>query len=411
MKKYIYLTLILFFLINLNSVGAVSGTCSYHGGVDCSAGSDWDGSAICSDGWRDSSEIYSSVFICKKTLMTPCTSEENAALKIKYGTKEEELALQQIYKEIMEISSSQIVKHDPTSLLGVQERKKLLDDTERTLELSSQSNILTNKINYKREQIENECNILGAKRLQEEQRDFYKEINNDIYNDNCHSQYGYYSFYDTGYKKCFCNEGYTFINGKCDNPEEMCHEKIGINSRASKSYISSLNSYQYDCVCDNGYIQNNFGICDPTPKDVVTISNKAKEWAENRYFTATCESATTLTMEEKTECNNYRLNKDRYNWEIYDLPIGDNTKTMQETIATTTEIKAIIQELKQQKIEITTPKKIIINKQTSTTLISATSSNKVAMATTTKMEAKKTKQVRETLTKHFLNFLKNIFNF
>lgn len=47
---------------------AVEGTCSWHGGVDCSAGSDWDGSAICNDGWKDSSENYYSNTKCQDTL-------------------------------------------------------------------------------------------------------------------------------------------------------------------------------------------------------------------------------------------------------------------------------------------------------------------------------------------------------
>jgi len=40
-------------------VRAVSGACSWHGGVNCSVGSDSDGSIICSDGWRGSSVSYS----------------------------------------------------------------------------------------------------------------------------------------------------------------------------------------------------------------------------------------------------------------------------------------------------------------------------------------------------------------
>lgn len=35
-----------------------SGACSGHGGVNCSAGPDSDGSVICSDGWRGSSVAY-----------------------------------------------------------------------------------------------------------------------------------------------------------------------------------------------------------------------------------------------------------------------------------------------------------------------------------------------------------------
>ncbi len=44
---------------------ATSGACSYHGGVSCASGPDWDGSVICSDGWRDSSVSYSSMAMCR----------------------------------------------------------------------------------------------------------------------------------------------------------------------------------------------------------------------------------------------------------------------------------------------------------------------------------------------------------
>lgn len=37
---------------------ASSGACSGHGGVNCAAGPDSDGSVICNDGWRDSSVQY-----------------------------------------------------------------------------------------------------------------------------------------------------------------------------------------------------------------------------------------------------------------------------------------------------------------------------------------------------------------
>ena len=43
---------------------ATSGTCSYHGGVDCSAGEDTDGSVICNDGWTESSVLYSDMSSC-----------------------------------------------------------------------------------------------------------------------------------------------------------------------------------------------------------------------------------------------------------------------------------------------------------------------------------------------------------
>ena len=67
MQRYIFYISFLFcfsFFFNLEA-NATSGACSYHDGVDSSAGPDWDGSVICSDGWRDSSVLYSEMKMCK----------------------------------------------------------------------------------------------------------------------------------------------------------------------------------------------------------------------------------------------------------------------------------------------------------------------------------------------------------
>lgn len=68
MKKlvlYIPVGIISFFFM-ASMAFAVSGACSSHGGVDCNAGEDWDGSVICNDGWRDSSVLYDSMAKCNK---------------------------------------------------------------------------------------------------------------------------------------------------------------------------------------------------------------------------------------------------------------------------------------------------------------------------------------------------------
>jgi hypothetical protein len=52
---------------------AASGACSGHGGVDCSAGQDSDGSVICYDGWENSSVQYSSMVMCMGSV-TPSTT-------------------------------------------------------------------------------------------------------------------------------------------------------------------------------------------------------------------------------------------------------------------------------------------------------------------------------------------------
>lgn len=63
MKKLLSLTLVSFLALPA-FVFAASGACSGHGGVNCSAGSDSDGSVICMDGWRNSSVSYASMVKC-----------------------------------------------------------------------------------------------------------------------------------------------------------------------------------------------------------------------------------------------------------------------------------------------------------------------------------------------------------
>lgn len=64
------------FTTNVTSAHATSGACSWHNGVNCSAGPDWDGSEICNDGWRDSSVLYSNTIMCQHYNQTPQTHEE-----------------------------------------------------------------------------------------------------------------------------------------------------------------------------------------------------------------------------------------------------------------------------------------------------------------------------------------------
>ena len=66
-SRVILLTLSLSFSVLtgfVNHAFATSGACSGHSGVNCSAGSDWDGSVICYDGWTGSSVSYSSMVMC-----------------------------------------------------------------------------------------------------------------------------------------------------------------------------------------------------------------------------------------------------------------------------------------------------------------------------------------------------------
>jgi hypothetical protein len=63
MKKIILCLVVM--ILGSSQAYARSGACSGHGGVNCAAGSDYDGSVICSDGWRNSSVSYSSMVKCQ----------------------------------------------------------------------------------------------------------------------------------------------------------------------------------------------------------------------------------------------------------------------------------------------------------------------------------------------------------
>jgi hypothetical protein len=70
MKKK-YLILIALSLIPI-SASATSGACSYHNGVNCSAGADYNGKVQCNDGWVNSSVYYSDTDECKLNLNNIC---------------------------------------------------------------------------------------------------------------------------------------------------------------------------------------------------------------------------------------------------------------------------------------------------------------------------------------------------
>lgn len=67
-SSYLIVVLFLVTLIFPSHASATLGSCSSHGGVACSLGSDYDGSVICNDGWRDSSVSFSDTDECKSTL-------------------------------------------------------------------------------------------------------------------------------------------------------------------------------------------------------------------------------------------------------------------------------------------------------------------------------------------------------
>lgn len=68
-------------------VFAVSGTCSDHGGVNCAVAPDWDESAVCNDGWTDSSINYFYQVECQQAVMCTQSQWENEPARNTYEMK------------------------------------------------------------------------------------------------------------------------------------------------------------------------------------------------------------------------------------------------------------------------------------------------------------------------------------
>ena len=67
MKNLLHTVLTIFLLSSLsyNFAYATSGACSYHSGVNCSAGANYSGNVTCNDGWVNSSVLFSDTDECK----------------------------------------------------------------------------------------------------------------------------------------------------------------------------------------------------------------------------------------------------------------------------------------------------------------------------------------------------------
>ncbi len=71
--------------LTASPIFAASGACSSHGGVNCSAGSDYDGSVICYDGWRNSTVSYSSMSMCSGNTYTPSSYSPDVNCMLQFG--------------------------------------------------------------------------------------------------------------------------------------------------------------------------------------------------------------------------------------------------------------------------------------------------------------------------------------
>lgn len=230
MKK-IFILLVLFFLPAF--AGATQGTCSYHGGVNCSIGMDSDGSAICNDGWRDSTESYYSVIECSGVIKNECIYPYS------YGctTYDDLDSLKKRINGIQSLTgmSDSVNQSQQNEINECSEQIKSYEES-----MALYQNCFSQNYSYDIENyvfMENEGNPDKTSGLQEE-TDFSdsvdshvdeSDLGNEILklrNKMCRDFFDPLSNYNSEEDICECTEPTTLNNGKCLFESEMNLEQV-----------------------------------------------------------------------------------------------------------------------------------------------------------------------------------------
>lgn len=221
---------------------ATEGTCSSHHGVNCSAGGDWDGSAICNDGWRDSSERYSDMIMCKDTLKTPCTNSELKEIENKYNIDLEQSALALLkpqYDALVQSSLNPSPSESPSAL-----QEKAI----KSLEISSKMNELNSSLQLKLYQINKECQALGADTYFRNQAALYEKYyrptsqltTNPAENLICSIK----NAHPVSTTQCACDDNYVANGSECISKLDYCQKLYGGFAFANENQCSCFPGYQ-----------------------------------------------------------------------------------------------------------------------------------------------------------------------
>ncbi len=257
MKKIILLFTLLIIIAPLKTL-ATSGTCSWHGGVNCDIGKDYDGSVICNDGWHFSSVSYNST--CNdiddnynhcsypNTYLYKCTNQTDLAI----------LRSQLISSGVQRYASGMY-----SSEIAACEGDIILYNTAiDAYNFCENTNDLIDNNYYANLEI---------------RMDFLENTSD------CLNNYGN-SYYNTVKNKCICNAGYyesidESLDHKCVKiPKCTEGAKLNDNYKCAwtdewlKNWCFNLrgeNAYTYHkeedgkdyCTCKDGYILNNNNKC------------------------------------------------------------------------------------------------------------------------------------------------------
>lgn len=305
--------IILFVLIiahTANIANATSGTCSYHNGFDCGAGPDYDGSAICNDGWADSSEDFYTMSGC----VPKCSYSELETLNQKYGVTQEIEKINAITVELTNLNN-QILALDLEEQVKITALKNNTAGMTQDFYLGSLDRInrdydtkrapLINLINTKNTQIEIcqlninkyanvidlECKDLGYKewqRIQQERLSFKMAAEEELKRLSCPTN----SIYTNSI--CICDDGYSMNGDICITYNQACQNKYGLHSYGDKQHCYCSVSYQFNSEKTNCVPITTTTVT--TPTTTTTLPSLKKVQTETTVDTET----STVNQEEST---------------------------------------------------------------------------------------------------------------
>lgn len=398
MKKLSIIIFAFIFFFSFKLSLATEGTCSWHGGVNCDAGSDWDGSAICNDGWKDSSESFSAQ--CSYS----CKNESDLALLktnlINSGTM-----------RYAQQNSDGLIKACEQSIKNYQNSNNDINNFDNSFYDYADYADQLNKLTELKKELE-------LKNVCQESYGIFSTYNKESATCSCKS--GYFlnkktlsceieplcpTNTENLNGSCVCSKGYYLLDKECASATNVCINKNGKNSHPY--YDADLNLM---CTCNNGYIFNSEKQCVIKPKPVKYISVVAKKYGNLND----CNNIE-MSETEKQECREYRALGYSYDYQVYpdvqinqpsSLPASSKDNTKEKPL---NNIKNIEQQNKPKLIKTYSSSSLLSSSISSSTTSSSASSTflyqKISSSTSSSLIA----NVEKPKTKRSISMISSFF--
>ena len=268
MKKIIVLVLVGVFFLIPNTSYAVSGACSWHGGVNCNVGPSISGGVICNDGWIDSSVMYSSMLGCggsKCDLLIPKSTICN-----------NESQYQEIYNEALQGTSKCVTGGEAGGFMTSSFTCLSPDQQIMNGAYAWQLKACRDEISsYNSQKALYDLCIADEDKKQDEllAQEMYNlaEKNKLIKDSDCLIKFGLGAFYYSPLNSCQCESGYemNITKDKCITHDQGCKNDYGLHAFTQKD------SDGYRCYCESGYSFDSNKQCAADNKSTSFISSSS----------------------------------------------------------------------------------------------------------------------------------------